>query len=182
MGGADAVDVMAGLPWELKAPKYIGVHLTGSLSGWSSPKDVILTLAGKLTVKGGTGAIVEYYGEGVDSLSCTGMGTICNMGAEIGATTSLFPFNHRMAKYLRSTKRGAIADEAERFSSLLTADSGAEYDEVIEIDLSSLEPHLNGPFTPDRAHKLSEFGKAVKVSKCCNLNQTWRSLVDERLA
>merc|ERR1712137_440857 len=139
VGGADAVDVMAGLPWELKAPRYIGVHLTGELSGWTSPKDVILKLAGILTVKGGTGFIVEYFGPGVNSISCTGMGTICNMGAEIGATTSLFPYNDRMAAYLRATRR-----------------------EVIEINLSELTPHLNGPFTPDLAHPIADFAKTVK--------------------
>jgi len=162
VGGADAVDVMAGLPWELKAPRYIGVHLTGELNGWTSPKDVILKLAGILTVKGGTGFIVEYFGSGVNSISCTGMGTICNMGAEIGATTSLFPYNHRMAAYLKSTRRSDIASEADKFASLLQADEGAKYDEVIEIDLSTLEPHINGPFTPDLAHPISEFAAAVK--------------------
>merc|ERR1712137_396368 len=162
VGGADAVDVMAGLPWELKAPRYIGVRLTGKLNGWTSPKDVILKLAGILTVKGGTGCIVEYFGPGVNSISCTGMGTICNMGAEIGATTSLFPYNHRMAAYLKSTLRGDIAKEADKYSDLLTADEGAKYDEVVEIDLSTLEPHLNGPFTPDLAHPISGFAETVK--------------------
>ncbi len=162
VGGADAVDVMAGLPWELKAPKLIGVKLTGKLSGWASPKDVILKLAGILTVKGGTGAIVEYFGEGVDSISCTGMGTICNMGAEIGATTSVFPFNHRMSQYLRATSRVALAELAEAFAEHLKADEGCEYDQVIEINLSELEPHINGPFTPDLAWPLSKFAAAVK--------------------
>lgn len=162
VGGADAVDVMANIPWELKAPKYIGVELTGKLNGWASPKDVILKLAGILTVKGGTGAIVEYFGEGVASLSCTGMGTICNMGAEIGATTSVFPYNHRMASYLKSTGREGIAKAADAFAADLTADAGAEYDQVIKIDLSTLEPHVNGPFTPDLAHPISEFAAAVK--------------------
>ncbi|HEU4952863.1 MAG TPA: aconitate hydratase [Holophagaceae bacterium] len=162
VGGADAVDVMVGLPWELKAPKLIGVKLTGKLSGWTSPKDVILKLAGILTVKGGTGAIVEYFGEGVDSISCTGMGTICNMGAEIGATTSLFPFNRRMADYLRATGREEIAAHAEAHADLLKADEGCEYDQVIEINLSELEPHINGPFTPDLAWPLSKFAAAVK--------------------
>jgi aconitate hydratase len=162
VGGADAVDVMAGLPWELKAPKLIGVKLTGALKGWTSPKDVILKLAGLLTVKGGTGAIVEYFGPGVDSISCTGMGTICNMGAEIGATTSLFPFNHRMADYLRATGRGEIADLAEGFAVQLKADEGCQYDQVVEIDLDTLEPHVNGPFTPDLAWPLSKFAAAVK--------------------
>ncbi|HET8900293.1 MAG TPA: aconitate hydratase, partial [Holophagaceae bacterium] len=162
VGGADAVDVMVGLPWELKAPKLIGVKLSGKLKGWTSPKDVILKLAGILTVKGGTGAIVEYFGEGVDSISCTGMGTICNMGAEIGATTSLFPFNHRMADYLRATERGEIAKLAEANADLLKADEGCEYDQIIEINLDELEPHINGPFTPDLAWPLSKFAAAVK--------------------
>ena len=162
VGGADAVDVMAGLPWELKAPKYIGVRLTGTLSGWTSPKDIILKLAGILTVKGGTGAIVEYFGPGVESMSCTGMATICNMGAEIGATTSVFPYNFRMERYLNSTRRSGIASEANKFQHLLVADDGASYDQVIEINLSELEPHINGPFTPDRAFPISTFAKAVK--------------------
>jgi aconitate hydratase len=163
VGGADAVDVMAGLPWELKCPKVIGVHLTGALSGWTSPKDVILKVAGILTVKGGTGAIVEYFGPGVDSISCTGMGTICNMGAEIGATTSVFPFNKRMAKYLECTGRKDIAQYAEEYSSFLSADKGAKYDKVVELNLSELEPHVNGPFTPDLANPIDKFGdEAVK--------------------
>jgi len=163
VGGADAVDVMAGLPWELKCPKVIGVRLTGQLSGWTSSKDVILKLAGILTVKGGTGAIVEYFGPGVDSISCTGMGTICNMGAEIGATTSVFPFNQRMAEYLRATGREEIASLAGQYKDLLSADSGAEYDKVIEINLNDLVPHVNGPFTPDLANPIDQFGKeAVK--------------------
>ncbi|KAI7887156.1 aconitate hydratase [Lichtheimia hyalospora FSU 10163] len=161
VGGADAVDVMADIPWELKCPKVIGVKLTGELNGWTSPKDVILKVAGILTVKGGTGAIVEYYGPGVDSLSCTGMGTICNMGAEIGATTSMFPFNKRMGDYLRATNRADIAKYAEQFQHNLRADEGAQYDEVIEIDLNTLEPHINGPFTPDLATPLSKFKDAV---------------------
>eukprot|EP00013_Stygamoeba_regulata_P020475 CAMPEP_0177657216 /NCGR_PEP_ID=MMETSP0447-20121125/16056_1 /TAXON_ID=0 /ORGANISM="Stygamoeba regulata, Strain BSH-02190019" /LENGTH=781 /DNA_ID=CAMNT_0019161535 /DNA_START=30 /DNA_END=2375 /DNA_ORIENTATION=+ len=162
VGGADAVDVMAGLPWELKAPKYIGVRLTGQLNGWTSPKDVILKVAGILTVKGGTGAIVEYFGPGVDSMSCTGMGTICNMGAEIGATTSTFPFNGRMYDYLAATNRKDIADAAREFAENLRADEGAEYDEVVEINLSTLEPHLNGPFTPDLATPISKFSTVLK--------------------
>ena len=162
VGGADAVDVMAGLPWELKAPKVIGVRLTGALSGWTSPKDVICKVAGILTVKGGTGAIVEYFGPGVDAISCTGMGTICNMGAEIGATTSMFPFNKRMYDYLVATGREPAAKLAQAFSANLRADEGATYDEVIEIDLSTLEPQVNGPFTPDLAHPLSAFGDAVR--------------------
>lgn len=135
------------------------MKLTGSLKGWTSPKDIILKLAGILTVKGGTGAIVEYFGPGVDSISCTGMATICNMGAEIGATTSVFPYNDRMKDYLKSTKRGDIASAADQFKgSLLTADSNAKYDQVVEIDLSTLEPHVNGPFTPDLANPISKLG------------------------
>lgn len=163
VGGADAVDVMADIPWELKCPKVIGVHLTGKISGWTSPKDVILKVADILTVKGGTGAIIEYHGKGVDSISCTGMATICNMGAEIGATTSLFPFNNRMADYLKSTGRDGIAGEANKYKEkLLTADSGCKYDEVIEINLDKLEPHVNGPFTPDLAHPISKLGENSK--------------------
>jgi len=149
VGGADAVDVMAGLAWELKCPKVIGVKLTGELTGWASPKDIILKVAGILTVKGGTGSIVEYYGPGVDSISCTGMATICNMGAEIGATTSIFPFNSRMADYLKATERSGIADLAGKYSQYLKPDEGATYDQVIEINLNDLKPSLNGPFTPD---------------------------------
>eukprot|EP00005_Dracoamoeba_jomungandri_P010177 CAMPEP_0174269874 /NCGR_PEP_ID=MMETSP0439-20130205/42587_1 /TAXON_ID=0 /ORGANISM="Stereomyxa ramosa, Strain Chinc5" /LENGTH=748 /DNA_ID=CAMNT_0015358871 /DNA_START=127 /DNA_END=2373 /DNA_ORIENTATION=- len=164
VGGADAVDVMANIPWELKAPKILGVKLTGELKGWASPKDVILKLAGILTVKGGTGYIVEYFGPGVETLSCTGMGTICNMGAEIGATTSLFPFNKRMSAYLKATGRESIAKEAEKYATLLSADKGSEeqYHKVVEIDLSELEPHINGPMTPDLATPLSQFSSAVK--------------------
>jgi len=163
VGGADAVDVMAGIPWELKCPKVIGVKLTGELSGWTSPKDVILKVSDILTVKGGTGAIVEYFGPGVNSISCTGMGTICNMGAEIGATTSIFPFNERMSKYLNATGRSEIASLAEQYQSLLEADEGAEYDEMIEINLTELEPHVNGPFTPDLGNPISQLGaNAVK--------------------
>lgn len=162
VGGADAVDVMAGLPWELKCPKVIGVKLRGKLSGWTSPKDIILKVAGILTVKGGTGAIVEYFGPGVDSISCTGMGTICNMGAEIGATTSVFPYNHRMQDYLRATERSAIADLANNYKGLLSADPDCKYDELIEINLSELEPHVNGPFTPDLANPISKLGQIAK--------------------
>ncbi|KAL6303359.1 aconitate hydratase [Sparassis latifolia] len=162
VGGADAVDVMADLPWELKCPNVIGVNLTGKIGGWTTPKDVILKVAGILTVKGGTGAIVEYKGPGVESLSCTGMATICNMGAEIGATTSLFPFNHRMASYLDATKRSDIASYAQKFAHNLRADEGAEYDQVIDINLSELEPHINGPFTPDLATPISKFKSAVE--------------------
>ena len=162
VGGADAVDVIADLPWELKCPKVIGVKLTGAISGWTTPKDVILKVAGILTVKGGTGAIVEYFGPGVESLSCTGMGTICNMGAEIGATTSMFPYNSRMGGYLDATNRSEIRKYAEAFQHNLRSDDGAEYDEVIEINLSELEPHINGPYTPDLATPLSKFAQAVK--------------------
>ena len=164
VGGADAVDVMAGLPWELKAPKVIGVRLTGKLSQWTSPKDVICKVAGILTVKGGTGAIVEYFGPGVDAISATGMGTICNMGAEIGATTSMFPFNARMYDYLAATGREAAAKLADSFRDNLAADPGAAYDQVIEVDLTTLEPQVNGPFTPDLAHPLSEFAGALKAN------------------
>ncbi len=168
VGGADAVDVMAGMPWELKWPKLIGIKLTGKLSGWTSPKDVILEVARILTVKGGTGAIVEYFGEGAQALSCTGKGTICNMGAEIGATTSTFGFDESMARYLRVTDRADVAELAEANAELLTGDAEvyAEpekyFDQVIEINLSELEPHLNGPFSPDRAWKISEMKEAAK--------------------
>ncbi|MCH8942372.1 MAG: aconitate hydratase [Bacteroidetes bacterium] len=167
VGGADAVDVMTGLPWELKWPKIIGVKLTGKLNGWTSSKDVILKLAGILTVKGGTGAIVEYFGD-TSALSCTGKGTICNMGAEIGATTSVFPFDERMASYLRITNRADVAALAEGNADMLKADPEVAqnpekyYDQVIEINLSELEPHLNGPFTPDRAWPISKMKEAVK--------------------
>ncbi|KAJ9659778.1 Aconitate hydratase mitochondrial [Coniosporium apollinis] len=165
VGGADAVDVMANLPWELKAPKVIGVRLTGKMSGWTAPKDIILKTAGILTVKGGTGAIVEYHGPGTESLSCTGMGTICNMGAEIGATTSVFPFNDRMYDYLKATKRQQIGDFAREYAQELKEDEGAEYDQLIEINLSELEPHINGPFTPDLATPISKFKDAVQSNK-----------------
>lgn len=162
VGGADACDVMAGLPWELKFPKLIGIKLTGKLSGWVSPKDVILKVAGILTVKGGTGAIVEYFGEGATSMSCTGKGTICNMGAEIGATTSTFGYDESMERYLRATNRADVADAANEIKAHLTGDAEvyAEpdkfFDQVIEIDLSTLEPYLNGPFTPDLATPISK--------------------------
>jgi len=168
VGGADAVDVMAGMPWELKFPKLIGVKLTGRLSGWTSAKDVILKVAGILTVKGGTGAILEYFGEGANNISCTGKGTICNMGAEIGATTSLFGYDAKMREYLAGTGREEVAEEADRMAEHLTGDpevyaSPEKYfDEVIEINLSELEPYINGPFTPDLATPVSEFAKAVK--------------------
>ena len=159
VGGADAVDVMAGLPWELKAPKVIGVKLSGKMHKWTSAKDVITHLAGILTVSGGTGAIIEYHGEGVESIPATGMATICNMGAEIGATTSVFPYTKSMGAYLRATKRGGIADAAEKVQTeLLSADAGAQYDQVIEINLDTLEPTINGPFTPDLANPISKLG------------------------
>ncbi len=168
VGGADAVDVMAGMPWELKMPKLIGVKLTGTLSGWTSAKDVILKVAGILTVKGGTGAIVEYFGDGAKSLSCTGKGTIGNMGAEIGATTSTFGYDEAMDRYLRATDRAEIADLCNGIAEHLTGDAECYakpedyFDQVIEIDLSTLEPHINGPYTPDRAWPISEFAAAVK--------------------
>ncbi|KAG5985315.1 hypothetical protein E4U55_006795 [Claviceps digitariae] len=162
VGGADAVDVMANLPWELKAPKVIGVKLTGQLSGWTTPKDIILKVADILTVKGGTGAIVEYHGPGLDSVSTTGQSSIANMGAEIGATTSVFPFNDRMYDYLAATKRKDIGDFARSYASELRADQGAEYDQLIELNLSELEPHINGPFTPDLGTPISKFSQAVK--------------------
>ncbi|CAM1302917.1 ACO2 (predicted), partial [Pycnogonum litorale] len=163
VGGADAVDVMADIPWELKCPNVIGVKLEGELSGWTSPKDVILKVADLLTVKGGTGAIIEYFGSGVDSISCTGMATICNMGAEIGATTSIFPYNSRMGDYLKSTGRGEIAESAENYKEkLLCADGDAHYDQILEINLSTLEPHVNGPFTPDLANPIGKLGDAAK--------------------
>ncbi|CCU99464.1 unnamed protein product [Malassezia sympodialis ATCC 42132] len=162
VGGADAVDVMAGIPWELKCPKVIGVELKGKLSGWTTPKDVILKVAGELTVKGGTGAIVEYKGPGVGSLSATGMGTICNMGAEIGATTSVFPFNDRHRQFLEATGRGEIAKAAASYQRNLLPDRDAEFDHHLEINLDELEPHINGPFTPDLATPLSKFRDEVK--------------------
>mgnify|MGYP005847296263 CR=1 FL=1 len=168
VGGADAVDVMSGMPWELKWPKLIGVKLTGKLSGWTSPKDVILKVAGILTVKGGTGAIVEYFGEGANSISCTGKATICNMGAEIGATTSLFAFDEKMFNYLKITGREDVAELAQNNAGLLKADDEVYakpekyFDEVIEINLSELKPHLNGPFTPDLAWEVSKMKDTVK--------------------
>lgn len=168
VGGADAVDVMAGMPWELKFPKIIGVKLTGKLSGWTSSKDVILKVAGLLTVKGGTGKILEYFGEGAENISATGKGTICNMGAEIGATTSLFGYDEKMKVYLKGTERGDVADEADKVAAHLTGDPEvyAEpekyFDEVIEINLDELEPHINGPFSPDKAWPISEFADAVR--------------------
>jgi aconitate hydratase len=168
VGGADAVDVMAEMPWELKWPKLIGIKLTGKLTGWASAKDVILKLAGILTVKGGTGAIVEYFGEGADSISCTGKGTICNMGAEIGATTSIFPFDEKMSSYLRITGRANVAALAEGLADELKADKEVYenpdkyYDQVIELNLDVLEPYLNGPFSPDKAVPVSKMKEAIK--------------------
>jgi aconitate hydratase len=168
VGGADACDVMAGLPWELKLPKLIGIKLTGKLNGWTSSKDIILKVAGILTVKGGTGAIVEYFGEGATSLSCTGKGTICNMGAEIGATTSIFGYDKKMGYYLRGTGRAEVADEADKLYENLTGDEEVYanpekyFDQVIEINLSELEPHINGPFTPDLAWPISKFAEVVE--------------------
>lgn len=168
VGGADAVDVMAGMPWELKMPKLIGVKLTGKLSGWASPKDVILKLAGILTVKGGTNAIIEYFGDGTSSLSATGKATICNMGAEVGATTSIFPYDKKSSDYLKATERTDVSELADKVIEYLqpdteTVNNPKEYfDQVIEIDLSTLEPYVNGPFTPDAAHPISEFAKVVR--------------------
>jgi aconitate hydratase len=168
VGGADAVDVMADMAWELKFPKLIGVKLTGKLNGWTAPKDVILKVAGILTVKGGTGAIIEYFGDGAESMSCTGKGTICNMGAEVGATTSTFGYDESMERYLRATGRDDVADAANEVKEHLTADPEvyadpeSYFDQVIEIDLSTLTPHLNGPFTPDLATPVSEMSKVAK--------------------
>ncbi|GHC59570.1 aconitate hydratase [Ulvibacter litoralis] len=170
VGGADAVDVMAGMPWELKFPKLIGVKLTGELNGWTASKDVILKVAGILTVKGGTGAIVEYFGPGAKNLSCTGKGTICNMGAEIGATTSTFGYDDSMERFLRATERADIADEANKIRAYLTGDDEVYanpeqyFDEVIEIDLNTLRPHLNGPFTPDLATPVGQLGEKAKTN------------------
>lgn len=168
VGGADACDVMAGLPWELKFPKLIGVKLTGKLNGWTASKDVILKVAGILTVKGGTGAILEYFGEGAESLSCTGKGTICNMGAEIGATTSIFGYDKKMREYLIGTGRADVASAADEIANFLRCDDEVYnnpeqyFDQLIEINLSELEPHINGPFTPDLAWPISKFAQAVK--------------------
>jgi aconitate hydratase len=170
VGGADAVDVMAGMPWELKMPKLIGVKLTGKMNGWTSPKDVILKVAGILTVKGGTGCIVEYFGDGAQSLSATGKGTICNMGAEIGATTSTFGYDDSMRRYLAATGRQEVVDAADKIAEHLTGDAEvyAEpekyFDQLIEIDLSTLSPHLNGPFTPDLATPVSEMKEKAKAN------------------
>ena len=177
VGGADAVDVMVGMPWELKFPKLIGVKLTGNLNGWTSPKDVILKVAGILTVKGGTGAIIEYFGDGAKSMSCTGKGTICNMGAEVGATTSTFGYDDSMERYLRATNRNDVADAANEIKDYLTADPEVYenpeqyFDKVIEINLDELRPHLNGPFTPDLATPVSEMSDKAK-------NNDWPLKVD----
>ena len=171
VGGADAVDVMAGMPWELKFPKLIGVKLTGKLNGWTAPKDVILKVAGILTVKGGTGCIIEYFGEGAKSMSCTGKGTICNMGAEVGATTSTFGYDSSMERYLRSTGRDDVADEANKIKEDLTADPEVYenpekyFDQVIEINLDELMPHINGPFTPDLATPINEMKNKINKEK-----------------
>ncbi|KAH8170612.1 aconitase family (aconitate hydratase) domain-containing protein [Sarocladium implicatum] len=177
VGGADAVEALVGAPWELRAPKILGVELIGKLSGWVSPKDVILRLAGELTVRGGTGSIIEYFGPGVDSLSLTGMATICNMGAEVGATTSIFPYTAASARYLEATRRSQAVKNIQTLESFpgqttsedahfrFRADEGAEYDQIITIDLSTLEPHLNGPFTPDLATPLSQFKDTVQSQK-----------------
>ncbi|KAI6084668.1 aconitate hydratase [Hypoxylon rubiginosum] len=164
VGGADAVEALVGAPWELKAPRILGVELFGQLSGWASPKDIILNLAGQLTVRGGTGFIIEYFGAGVETLSCTGMATACNMGAEVGATTSIFPFHPAHVRYLEATHRRDVAAEAKKFSDIiqLKADRKAKYDEVITINLSQLEPHINGPFTPDLSTPLSQFKETVE--------------------
>lgn len=174
VGGADAVEALVGAPWELKAPKILGVRLTGKLNDWVTPKDIILHLAGKLTVRGGTGFVIEYSGPGVETLSCTGMATVSNMGAEVGGTTSIFPFTQASARYLEATRRGDVASAAKIFQSFpgvgnsedayfrFKADEGAEYDQLIEINLSELEPHINGPHTPDLSTPLSEFKKTVQ--------------------
>jgi len=168
VGGADAVDVMAGMPWELRMPKLIGIRLTGKLQRWTSPKDVILKVAGILTVKGGTGAIIEYFGEGARTISCTGKGTICNMGAEVGATTSIFGFDQKMYDYLVATGRSQVAELAQQLKDYLTGDEEVYqnpekyFDQVFEINLDELEPHINGPFTPDLAWPLSKFAEAVE--------------------
>jgi aconitate hydratase len=168
VGGADAVEVMAGLPWEVLYPKYIGVYLTGEMRGWTSPKDVILKLAGELTVEGGTNAIVEYFGPGARTISATGKATITNMGAELGATTSIFPYDERMAKYLAATGKGELGKLAEKYKHLLVADQEVEahpeqyFDRIVEIDLSKLEPHMVGPHSPDRARPISRLAAEVK--------------------
>jgi len=171
VGGADAVDVMVGMPWELKLPKLIGVKLNGKLRGWASPKDIILKLAGILTVKGGTGYIIEYFGDGAESLSCTGKGTICNMGAEVGATTSIFSYDNSMKRYLKATGRADVAESADNIEDYLKGDFEVYrhpkkyFDQVIEVDLDELEPYINGPFTPDKATPISEMASEAKKNK-----------------
>jgi homoaconitase len=164
VGGADAVDAMTATPWELKAPKLIGIELKGELSGWCSAKDVVLEVVGRLSVRGGTGSILEYYGEGVERMGATGLATIANMGAEMGATTTTFPYTKNMQAYLQATNRSPVADAADAASAqgFLSADKGAEYDTHITIDLSTLEPKLNGPFTPDLSTPLSKFASLVQ--------------------
>lgn len=176
VGGADAVDAMTGTPWELKAPQLTGVHLTGKLNGWATPKDLILHLAGKLTVRGGTGRILEYFGPGVEDQSCTGLATIANMGAEVGATTSTFPYTSHMRSYLKATGRSGVAAAADMAAGhgFLSADKGTEYDEVIEINLSELEPTVNGPFTPDLATPVSRFGEFIE-------SQGWKDEISSAL-
>ncbi len=180
VGGADAVDVMAGMAWELKFPKLIGVKLTGKLNGWTAPKDVILKVADILTVKGGTGAIVEYFGDGAISLSCTGKGTICNMGAEIGATTSTFGYDDSMRRYLSATGRQEVVDAADQIAEHLTGDPEVYanpekyFDQLIEIDLSTLEPHINGPFTPDRGTPVSQMRKEATEHDWPLKNKLWK--------
>lgn len=164
VGGADAVDAMTATPWELKAPKLIGVELKGQLSGWCSAKDVVLEVVGRLSVRGGTGSILEYYGEGVERMGATGLATIANMGAEMGATTTTFPYTKNMQAYLQATNRSPVAQAADEAAAqgFLSADKGAEYDHHITIDLSTLEPKLNGPFTPDLSTPLSKFAGLVQ--------------------
>ena len=167
---------MAGIPWELKRPKVLGIHLKGKLQEWASAKDVILKLAGLMTVKGATNHVIEYFGPGVDHLSCTGMATICNMGAELGATTSLFPYNNAMGQYLSATNRDAWRISAEKalHDGYLRPDSDAQYDRIVEIDLDQIEPHVNGPFSPDASMTLSDFGKNAKDKK-------WNSTISSAL-
>ncbi|KAI9297662.1 mitochondrial aconitate hydratase [Neoconidiobolus thromboides FSU 785] len=172
VGGADAVDAMSDIPWELKAPKLLGIKLIGQLNPWASPKDIILYINGLLTVKGGTGHIIEYFGEGLDHLPCTGMATICNMGAEVGATTSIFPYNDSMKKYLLATSRQQLADQCDSIKSIylqpdgeVLQDPSKYYDKIIEIDLSQIEPHINGPFTPDLANPISKFKQIVEKNQ-----------------
>ena len=168
VGGADAADVMAGLPWEVRYPTLIGVHLTGELQGWTAPKDIIIHLAGVLTVAGGTNAIIEYFGPGTQSISCTGKATTTNMGAELGATGDIYPYDHRMAAYLRATRRAGLVDVAEQYKHLLTADPEVErepaqfFDQIVEIDLNKLEPQVTGPHSPDRARPISALAREVQ--------------------